>query len=73
MIGTGKAAKPTWRNRTAEHRSHGAKLRGTIMGVPAPKLVGVSDAVLMANNQMARDARRAEIEWKRTLRRRRTR
>lgn len=57
-------------NNTPEHRRLGASLRGTFAGVPAPKLVGVSDAVLMSNNDLARRARQAEREWKRSLRRR---
>src|SRR5262252_7419708 len=42
---------------------------GTFGAFRRPKVVGVSDAVLMANNDLARRARDAERTWRRDQRR----
>jgi hypothetical protein len=55
-----------------ETRKHRIAVRSTITGRSNP-LVGVSDAVLMANSQSARAARLAEREWKRSLSKRQRR
>jgi hypothetical protein len=50
----------------AETRKHRIAVRSTITGRSNP-IVGISDAVLLANGQSAKAARLAEREWKRTL------
>lgn len=56
---------------SAEHRRLGASFRGTFAGVPRPEHKG-DPGVEFANRDLARRARIAEREWKRSLRRRRT-
>lgn len=64
--------KANHRNATPEHKRLGASFRGPIMGVGRPKVVGVSDEVALSSYYLARSARAAEIQWRRSLRRRRT-
>jgi hypothetical protein len=57
-----KARKPD----QAEVYRHRKAVRPIFNGRSNP-VVGISDAVLLANGQSAKAARQAEREWKRTL------
>lgn len=46
---------------------HRKAVQPVFTGRYAPKIVGVSDAVLMSTTASAKAARQAEREWKRTL------